>query len=137
MSSLLFHIDKNDTVSKIQERFSDLYPFLRIIFFTNEGNCKKITDRCTTFFSGTKMSEIKAGFQDGDFEITDTLTPSEFENKLYELFGICAQISGPIRNRRPETSSTKQLTLREQNALGKKTKPGHRCLPFVDVPYGA
>lgn len=136
MSKTYFHIDKDDSVEKIQQQFSDLYPFLRITLFRNVGNGKKVNGRSAAFCPAVKMSEIKPGFHSGTFEISKGMTVPEFENKLYEQFGLSAQIARRSGNLWMEPTMTDHWTLVQQNEHGKEISPEHHEQPFRDVPYG-
>ncbi len=129
MSKIYFHIDKEDTVESIQQKFSNAYPFLRIVFFKDKPG--KEPDAC--FCHDVKMKEIKPHFKPGDLDISDTMTVDELEHNIYNQFDLLAQVSRRSGNLWLETTMTDHWTLKEQNDHGREISSDHEY--FRDIPY--
>jgi len=110
MNKTHFHIATDDTIQNVQDKFSDLYPFLRINFFKGQDKSKKIPARSVTFCPDVKLGQIISNNSDGEFEISDIMTVSELEKRFLEQFGPYVQITRKSGNSWMETNMTNGWT---------------------------
>jgi hypothetical protein len=137
MNKINFHIGKGYSIKELQEKFSNLYPFLKINFFKNELDAKKYTSQSAEFSPEVKMNAINKNFIEGELEIDDSMTVNKLESKLFEQFGLSAQVSRRSGNLWLETSLTNHWTLNEQNDHGREISPEpNNKIYFREVPYG-
>ncbi|MFI5151837.1 MAG: hypothetical protein ACHQET_00805 [Chitinophagales bacterium] len=119
MNTVHFQIERHDSVKDIQERFSNLFPYVHLSFLTNKGD-KKPNSRSATYCPEVKMIEINSKLRGGSFEISDEMTVSQLENRLYNQFGLRVQVSRKSGNIWLETHMTNDWALKEQNDHGRE-----------------
>ncbi|HTS44829.1 MAG TPA: hypothetical protein VMH01_10560 [Puia sp.] len=137
MSTVHFYINKEDSVKKVQENFSLLFPFLKINFFKTRGNNKTNINQSILFCPEVKMIEMNKNLEKGEIEIGDATTVSQLESGLFDRFGLTAQVARKSGNLWMPTSMTDSWTLREQNEHGKEISNNQGNLVcFREVPYG-
>jgi len=112
------HITDSSTTEEIKERFSRVYPFLKLEFYTkahaeNEGSKKE------DLISGLKeIKEIRTVHNEGDFIITPETTAGEVEQGFERLFGIHIQVFRKSGRLWLETTATDGWPLKEHNEIG-------------------
>ncbi len=116
---MLLSIQKNGTIGEAQNRFSSVYPFLKIEFYKNlePGFSRKHLTPLNTFQSAGLKHE-------GSLEITPVMTVGQLENVFGEKFGLSVQVSrksGPVWL---ETTMTDSWTLQQQNEHGREISGG-------------
>ena len=119
MNKINFHIGGGCSIKELQEKFSHMYPFLKINFFKNEHDSKKYSSQSAEFSPDVRMNAINNNFSEGELEIDDTTTVNGLESKLFEQFGLSGQVSRKSGNLWLETSLTNHWTLHEQNDQGR------------------
>ena len=92
MNTVHFQIERQDSVREIQEKFSDLFPYLLLSFLSNKEE-KKLISRQAFYCPDVKMIEINNSLIGGSFELSDEMTVSQLENHLYDRFGLPVQVS--------------------------------------------
>jgi hypothetical protein len=115
MKKIQFHINREDSIQRVRENFSLLYPSLRINFFNNPEKTRS-TDPCVMFSPACRIQDINRYCKDGYIEITDGMTVSELENDIRNIFGLHAEISGKIDNRKPMSTQTGNWLLKDNYA---------------------
>ena len=103
----------------IQEEFSQLFPYLRIEFFSKPhkpggGSPKKFVKS-----SSKTLGECRSLHKNGTITITPSMTVADLEENFRDVFGLSVQVfrhSGAVWL---ETTVTDGWTLEEQNRQGK------------------
>ncbi|MBS1600870.1 MAG: hypothetical protein JST75_21800 [Bacteroidetes bacterium] len=137
MNATKFHINSCCTVKEIQDRFTDIFPFLRINFLTPVSVDRKSTWQNSIFSPDSKMGDINKNLIDGEFEISDMMSVSDFENKLKSQFGLNVQVYRKCGNLWLEPTMTNSYTLKAQNDHGEAISPSIETpIYFKQVPFG-
>jgi hypothetical protein len=135
MKKIQFHINKEESIQKVQENFSLLFPSLRINFFGNSEK-KSPDDPFVLFSSACRIRDIKPYCQDGSIEITDDMTVSDLENDIQDILGLHAEISSIVDKNKVLPGQTKDWLLRERYPVDmhntRKVHPAY----FGFVPFG-
>jgi hypothetical protein len=139
MRNTRFYLANYFSVSDVQKRFSWLFPYLMLNFFKNRHDSNAICGQNIMYCPDVKIEEIKMKFCNGEFEISDSMTVAELENKLYDKFGLTVQVSRKSGNHWFETTGTSTWTLKAQNDHGRKISPQHLENPenFGEISYSA
>lgn len=114
------HFSNNRLVSDIQGEFNTAFPYLKIEFLKQTGLRIKANYSKNIVVPETKLSAIKEIQADADIEFDENITVSDFENKIYELFGINIQVFRRSGNIWLETTMTDNWTLKMQNEHGRE-----------------
>ena len=93
MHEIFFHINGDDSVRQIQNRFHRLFPRLVIKFFKNLTGTSICDNRSIPFSSEVKMKDINHHFREGVAEFEGYQTIRKTEEELYSRFGLSVQLS--------------------------------------------
>ncbi len=120
------HVLPEMTIAQIQEEFSKVYPYLKLVFFSKAHKAYKgshakflITDSSLTLGSLEKKPKS------GDLYIEVEMPTWQVERLFEEEFGLHVQVFRKSGNTWLETSVTDDLTLEEQNIKGKASERLH------------
>lgn len=113
------HVSPEKTIAGIQEEFSKVYPYLKLVFFSKPHKAYKgshakflITDHERTLGSMEKKP------RSGDLYIEVEMPTWQVERLFEEEFGLHVQVFRKSGNTWLETSVSDDLTLEEQNVKG-------------------
>ena len=125
------HVSQEKSIAQIQEEFSKVYPYLKLVFFSKPHKAYKgshakflITD------TGQTLGNIEKKPKTGDLYIEVEMPTWQVERLFEEEFGLHVQVFRKSGNTWLETSVTDDLTLEEQNVKGKASERHH--FEFVD-----
>lgn len=117
---MLIQIDDNNTFDYIQQRFSLLYPFLRLEFFKKKspllGSGVSIKQPITNL--NKTLAESRTIINEGKIIISPKMTVSELEKSFNEIYGLSTQVFRQSGNVWLVTTVTDKWTLEEQNKQG-------------------
>ena len=120
----IFFISKSASVKEIQERFSGIFPFLRINFFKNQKSGSGLNGNRVILFSPEfLLNTINPEITNGELIIRESMSVLELENEFREKFGLFVQILRRSGNLWLDTSRTNSWTLREQDDHGREISP--------------
>lgn len=114
------HFSNNRLVSEIQGEFNTAFPYLKIEFLKQTSHRTKANYSKNTVAPETKLSEIKEIHTGTDIVFDENISVSDFENTIYELFGINIQVFRRSGNIWLETTMTDNWTLKMQNEHGRE-----------------
>ncbi len=124
-------VSSEKTIAQIQEEFSKVYPYLKLVFFSKPHKAYKgshakflITDLDRTLGSMEKKP------RSGDLYIEVEMPTWQVERLFEEEFGLHVQVFRKSGNTWLETSVSDDLTLEEQNVKGKASE--RHNFEFVD-----
>ena len=125
------HVSADKTIAQIQEEFSKVYPYLKLVFFSKPHKAYKgshakflITDHDRLLGSMEKKP------RSGDLYIEVEMPTWQVERLFEEEFGLHVQVFRKSGNTWLETSVSDDLTLEEQNAKGQASE--RHNFEFVD-----
>lgn len=99
MNKANFHIDGNDRIIEIKNRFSDICPNFNIDFFTNNDQ-PHLNNTCAMYSPVVRAGDMNHQFRNGSIELNDRMKIEEIERLMHDHFQLHAQISLVVRGRR-------------------------------------
>jgi hypothetical protein len=124
-------VNKDKTIAEIQQEFSAMFPFLKLVFFSKKHDAYKgspakfmITDR------NQKLGDIEKTPVSGALFIEREMPTWQTERLFEQEFGLHVQVFRQSGNTWLETSVSDDLTLEDQNAKGQASQRHH--FEFVD-----
>jgi len=112
------HIEDNSTTDEIKAKFSRVYPFLKLEFYTKPHGEKEGSRKEDLIKGSKKIGEIRTIHNEGDLIITPMSKVSDVEQGFEKKFGIHVQVFRKSGNLWLETTATDGWTLKEQNEVG-------------------
>jgi len=114
-----FIIDDNMNISMVQKDFSQMFPYLRLEFFTqpqfdNGSLPKKLIPVSTTFRNLRKAIGSEA------ISITPAMTINDLEKNFRSNYGLFIKVYRKSGKAWLETTLTNEWTLEEQNKAGEE-----------------
>lgn len=113
-------INENQTIAGIQEKFTSVFPFLKVEFFKERhragiGSEKKnmLTDR------QEKIFRLQQSPKAGKVTVDSGMTVLELEEEFDQKFGLFIQVFRKSGSIWLETSKTDNWTLEQQDAEGR------------------
>jgi len=129
---MIIRLNRNTTVGELQNVFSATYPFLKLEVYRRTIGQAELAGR--TNLLKTTLLYSAGNQQEGELEMTDSMTVGQLEHSFRERFGIFVQVcrkSGPVWL---ETTMTDKWTLKQQNEHGRElSEPLVRVLPDRDL----
>jgi hypothetical protein len=135
MGEGLLSITPLNSVKEVQEQFSGMFPFLKMIFFKNTGN--RTGGHRVLYYPDVKMKDIYPDFAGSEWKIRDSMTIAEFENGILEHVGLNVQVLRKSGNLWLGTARTNSWTLKEQNDHGREISPEQKgeTVKIKEIPY--
>jgi hypothetical protein len=126
MRKTAFQICRDDTIRKIQEKFSHFYPVFQINFFSSNKNILS-GKSCVMFSPEVRVRDINPNCQDGCIELKDDMTVAEVENLFRDHFRLHAEISSLNEKQSFTTPETEHFMLKLEYSVrtysSEKTNP--------------
>ena len=110
-------IASTKNISEVQRDFNSLYPYLKIEFYSTNGNSGKAEKKHLQNSIPFKNAGLT---RSGSIELSDYMTVGELENIFRTQFGLSAQVSRKSGILWLETTMTDKWTLKQQNDHGKE-----------------
>lgn len=112
-------INDSIKVSALQNAFSDMFPFLRLVFYSRirDKNSKSLNPVITE--TEINLEKCRTIHNSGVVEITPDTTVNELVQCLNNQYGLSVEVMRQSGNAWLETTVTKTWTLEEQNEQGK------------------
>jgi hypothetical protein len=115
------------TVGDIQKRFHQEYPYLKLEFFDKAHGWGERVDTAHKYQSEFRLSLIeKPHVGVGFLKLHPWTKTGEAEQQFLDLFGLNVQVYRKRGYDWIETAGTDELSLDEQNAIGKKSLEDYR-----------
>lgn len=111
-------VNDNTKIKELKEEFNNLFPYLRIDFFTRPHNIGEGSPRKNMIPETKTFGQCNALHNGGGIDIHPTMSVGELEAFFVEHYGLSAQVfrrSGKIWL---ETTLTDKWTLEQQNKHG-------------------
>lgn len=118
-------INKDKTVLQLQRDFSTAFPYLKLEFFDAPYKSNVALPRDKVIKHDRKLADIKRIHTEGAITLNPAEKVGDFEGKLWQLFGLSAQVFRKSGNLWIETSLTDSWTLERQNQEGKEMDTPH------------
>ncbi len=111
-------IDDMKTISSIQKKFTEEFPYLKIEFFSKEHEVGAPSSKKSMKESSKKIGELRNKHINGTLSISPTMTVSDLEQNFQDQFGLAVQVFRRSGNAWLETTVTDSWTLDKQNKQG-------------------
>lgn len=111
-------ITDSKTIREIQHEFNAAFPFLKLEFFDEMPVENKSLPKSKMFTNDKRLGAIRAMHNESKITITRDEKVAALERKLWEVFGLSAQVFRKSGNLWIETSLTDNWTLEQQNREG-------------------
>jgi hypothetical protein len=123
-------VDKNMTIQDIRNEFMNLFPSLKIEFYTDahenhEGNTKR-----NEILHDMKLGAVSPSLQENELVLDGEMTVKEFEATLKNDFGLNVQVFRKSKGIWLQTTSTDDWSLNVQNNKGYRSTLDHHIEEF-------
>jgi len=106
-------------ISEIQEKFSNIFPFLKLEFFKKSPQASPLVVKQPLINVNKTLAESRTIFKaNAEINITPNMTVSELEKQFSECYGLSTQVFRKSGNIWLVTTVTDKWTLEEQNKQG-------------------
>lgn len=112
------NITAEKTIEKIQKEFNQLFPALRIVFYTTTHSDKAGTPGDDRLKGEVRIKEIYPDVAEKSVTVNGSLTVTKLEQQIQDTFKVGAQVFRKSGNIWLQTTTTDDLTLNEQNEKG-------------------
>jgi hypothetical protein len=117
---MILSIDDNKTISDLQDRFNECFPYLKIEFYDIRHKWRETSDKEYKISSDKKTGEIRKNHNSGIFEIKSWYKTGRVEQDFRHFFGLYVQIFFLENREWVQSVSTDDLTLKYLNEMGEK-----------------
>jgi len=123
-------VDKNNTIQDIRNEFMNLFPSLKIEFYTDAhenhgGNAKR-----NEILHDMKLEAVTPNLKENELVMDGEMTVKEFEATLKNDFGLNAQVFRKSKGIWLQTTSTDDWSLNVQNSKGYRSTLDHHIEEF-------
>lgn len=137
VNTKLIYISKDDSIHQIQDRFSELFPFLKISIFKHVDLTSRQIGENILFCLDIKMNQIDLGFQGGFVTIFENMTIAKLEQAFHDKWGLVVEISRKNSHSELDSASIDHYSLAHANQEETAMNfTGKEIIYFRDVPYG-
>lgn len=113
------YVDKESSITSIQRKFNDEYPFLKIEFFKNYSKGQPLP-KALMLGAFESAKKLDSNYDGKVINIDSKRKVSDVEKDFEDLFGLSSLVFRRSGNVWVETSLTDDWTLEEQNKEGEQ-----------------
>jgi hypothetical protein len=110
-------ITKDKTLKTIQQEFAKRFPYLKIVFYSNEHLEGTGSHQDNILHNEQTIEQVQKKESTGNLQIHGLLKVSELESAFSEFFGLPVQVFRQSGEIWLQTTTTDSLTLAEQNHI--------------------
>lgn len=114
-------IQKTSTVQHIFDQFNNVFPYLKLEFFSKEHEDHKGNKPEDIISHSTLLSSINPELLEKDFIISEEMTVSAFEKMMKDNFNLNVQVFRKSNDLWLQTTATDHWTLQKQNGKGQRS----------------
>ena len=111
-------ISDNKTINDLQKEFSEIYPGLKLEFYTSEHKPHEATPRSKLISNNITLGSIRSEHAAGDIEIAPSMTVEQIETKMKSIYDLNVQVFRRSSDLWLQTTATDDWTLEKQNRKG-------------------
>lgn len=119
-------IDDNKTLAAVQKEFKRKFQNLKIEFYQGRHEAGEGSPGVTRLDPEQTIGAVRTVNQPGEFNVTKDMTVRDFEQQVYERFGLNVQVFRKSGNLWMQTTSTDDWTLQEQNRKGGSSEQAYK-----------
>jgi hypothetical protein len=117
---MTIEINDKRTIKEIQKEFSSVYPYLKIEFYKKPHNWQEFSKNKDHYDPAEKIGSIRRGGKKGAvIQFHPWQKTGDVEMLFHDELGLQVQICRKQDDHWIQTAGTDELTLAEQNELGK------------------
>lgn len=113
-------INDHRKIFAIQKEFNELFPFLKIEFFSKPHKAGASSSKKIIKHPSKTLGECRTIHKKGTIIITPHMTVTDLEQNLNDIYGLSVQVFRKSGRVWLETTVTDGWTLEEQNRHGKE-----------------
>ncbi|HEY6160615.1 MAG TPA: hypothetical protein VI112_05310 [Bacteroidia bacterium] len=117
-------INDHRKIFAVQEEFSALFPYLKIIFHARPGKKGAAPSKKIVSTSSKTLGECRLQHNKGTVTVSPEMTVADLEQHFSDIFGLYASIYRQSGKAWLETSATDSWTLAQQNQMGEELSKG-------------
>jgi hypothetical protein len=106
----------------IQRAFNQMFPALKVEFFTGQHTAGQGSPMKTKLDAGQTIGQVRVKHTEGDFKVSENMTVAAFEGTFFERYGLNVQVFRRSGNIWIQTTATDSWTLEEQNRKGSNSE---------------
>ncbi|MBK7129482.1 MAG: hypothetical protein IPM74_06790 [Crocinitomicaceae bacterium] len=114
------HISDNQKLKEIKEAFSNVYPHLKLEFFSEDHKTGEASARKAMYDDSLCLKDIRKNHHAGDLSVDGHQKTSTFERSFHDHFGLSVQVFRRSGNIWLQTTTTDDWTLAHQEETGKE-----------------
>ena len=111
-------VDNEGNTGCVQEQFNAYFPYLKLEFYDLHEAMVKSTAVKPFMDPRYKLRDSRKSIKGGEIIVDGEMTVAQLERKVYETFGIHAEVLRKSGNIWLETTLTSEWTLHQQNVMG-------------------
>lgn len=111
-------ISDNKTINDLQKEFSEIYPGLKLEFYTSEHEVHEATSRSKLISNNITLGSIRNEHAAGDIEIAPSMTVEQIETKMKSIYDLNVQVFRRSSDLWLQTTATDDWTIEKQNQRG-------------------
>lgn len=121
---MIITINDKRKIHAIQEKFTELFPYLKLEFFSKPHKSKGGTAKKFMKSGSKTIGECRTVHKEGTITITPQMTVAQVEDTFRDVYGLSAQVFRKSGKIWLQTTVTDGWTLEEQNSQGKALSSG-------------
>jgi hypothetical protein len=114
-------IQKTSTVQHIFDQFNNVFPYLKLEFFSKEHEDHKGNKSEDIINHQTLLTTISPELVEKEFTINEEMTVSDFEQMMKDNFNLNVQVFRKSNDLWLQTTATDHWTLQKQNGKGQRS----------------
>lgn len=111
-------VNKEGNIGSVQDQFNAYFPYLKLEFYGLHDAMVKSAAVKPFMDPRYKLNDTRKSVKGGEIAVDDGMTVAQLERKVYETFGIHAEVLRKSGNIWLETTLTSEWTLHQQNVMG-------------------
>lgn len=118
---MIIEIHDTKTIQQIRDEFSHFYPFLDLAFYKESHKIQEPSSGQNQYAPSKTIGEIRKKHNPGMLEIHPGQKTGILELEFHRHYGLNVQVLRHHGNAWIQTAGTDDLTLQEQNEIGRNT----------------
>lgn len=111
-------IDDSRKIAAVQEEFNEMFPYLKIEFFSKPHKVEKPSSKKMLKHPDRTIGQCRSIHTQGGLAIIPSMTVTELEQRFNDEYGLSVQVFRKSGRVWLETTVTDSWTLEEQNQQG-------------------
>ncbi|ACU62443.1 hypothetical protein [Chitinophaga pinensis] len=127
------YISEEDILLNIQNKFREVYPYLKLECYLCPHTTETVSANSQKVAADTPIEDIRLVHSFGWIDIGEQRTVAEVEKDFYRDMGLAIQVFRRHKTGWLQTTRTDNLTLAEQNELGRESVTAETADTEIDA----